>query len=389
MTGRLAGNLVVFGRVLRAAGLHVTPEQTRLFASALEQLGPDHRQDVRAAGRVIYAQSRDDAMLFDRAFDLFWQRSLAEGAPSGRLPRLKAREDLRPPPPRDSGAAIETAADALPVVRGLAPSAVERLRTRDFSDLSADEARDALRMIDRLAPRVLLRPSRRHLPARRGTRLAMRSMMRHALATGGVPLDWRWLRRTVRPRPLVVVCDISGSMEVWSRFLLRFAHALRRTGAPVEVFVFGTRLTRITRELRHRDWQQAVRRAAAMVTDWNGGTRIGASLHDLNRRWVRRAVRSGAVVMIVSDGWERDDPAVLAVEMAVLRRSCHRLIWLNPLAHQPGFAPATRGLQAALPYVDAFLPCGTLGSLEELAGLLVREGAAGTQISRIAQITQM
>ena len=159
----------------------------------------------------------------------------------------------------------------------------------------------------------------------------------------------------------MLVCDISGVMERYSRFMLRFAHALQRSGAPVEVFVFGTRLTRITRQLRARSPDAALRRVAEKVVDWSGGTRIGESLRQLNRRWVRRTVRSGAIVLLVSDGWERGDPALLAREMATLRRSCHRLLWLDPLAARPGFEPATVGLQAALPYVDELVPGGERG----------------------------
>jgi uncharacterized protein len=192
-------------------------------------------------------------------------------------------------------------------------------------------------------------------------------MLRGALGTGGEALRWRWLRRTLRPRPIVLVCDISGSMERYSRFMLRFAHALRRTGAPIEVFVFGTRLTRITRQLAARSADAALQRVADRVADWNGGTRIGESLRELNQRWVRRTVRSGALVLLVSDGWERGDPAVLAREMARLQRSCHRLMWLDPLASRAGFEPATVGLKAALPFVDDFVPCATVASLEQLA----------------------
>jgi uncharacterized protein with von Willebrand factor type A (vWA) domain len=173
------------------------------------------------------------------------------------------------------------------------------------------------------------------------------------------------------------VCDISGSMERYSRFMLRFAHALQRSGAPLEVFVFGTRLTRITRQLRVRAPDVALRRVAEKVVDWSGGTRIGESLHELNRRWVRRTIRSGAIVLLVSDGWERGDPAVLAREMATLRRSCHRLFWIDPLAARPGFEPATLGLRAALPHIDELIPAASVASLEELAGRLGADGRRG------------
>ncbi len=247
------------------------------------------------------------------------------------------------------------------------PGTVERLRTRDFGDLTPAESREADAMVAALRPRLPMRPSRRHRPARSGRRPALRAMMRRSLSTGGEALDWRWRRRDIRPRPIVLICDISGSMERYSRFLLRFGHALSRAGAPVEVFVFGTRLTRITRELRRRNADRALRDIARKVVDWSGGTRIGASLHHFNRHWVRRVMRSGAVVLLVSDGWERDDPERLGREVATLRRSCHRLIWLDPLAEQPGFEPLTRGLVAALPHVDAFVPCGDVSSLEQLS----------------------
>ena len=245
------------------------------------------------------------------------------------------------------------------------------LRTTDFANLSPDEARDAMAMLEALRPRLPMRRARRTRVGRGGHRPAARAMLRHAMSTGGEALRWRWLRRTVRARPIVLVCDISGSMERYSRFMLRFAHALQRSGAPLEVFVFGTRLTRITRQLRTRSPDAALRSVAQKVVDWSGGTRIGESLHELNRRWVRRTVRSGAIVLLVSDGWERGDPALLARAMATLRRSCHRLLWIDPLAARPGFEPATVGLQAALPYVDELVPAASVSSLEDLARRLV------------------
>jgi uncharacterized protein with von Willebrand factor type A (vWA) domain len=252
------------------------------------------------------------------------------------------------------------------------PSARETLRNADFAALTPEEARDAQAMLEALRPRLPRRRSRRSTPAQRGHRPAARRMMRRALGFGGETIEWRWLRRTSRPRPIVLVCDISGSMARYGRFMLRFAHALQRSGAPIEVFVFGTRLTRITRQLRVRSPDVALRRVAEKVVDWSGGTRIGESLHILNRKWVRRTIRSGAIVMIVSDGWERGDPALLAREMATLRRSCHRLLWLDPLASRPGFEPVTLGLRAALPYADELVPCASVRSLEVLAERLGR-----------------
>jgi uncharacterized protein with von Willebrand factor type A (vWA) domain len=367
----LMANVVRFGRLLRRAGLETDGGQTAGFLQALALLGFDHRADVRAAGRALFVRRREDIRLYEAAFDLFWRRRGGAGL-SDRLPRLRqeARRE-RPSDPAAQETGPDGGGDPLPAARPAA-SALDVLRTADFGTLTSAEARDAEAMLEALRPRLALRRSRRTRSGRSGHRPAARVMLRHALGTGGEALRWRWLRRTMRPRPIVLICDISGSMERYSRFMLRFAHALQRSGAPVEVFVFGTRLTRITRQLRIRSPEAALRRVAETVVDWSGGTRIGESLHQLNRRWVRRTVRSGAVVLLVSDGWERGDPALLAREMATLRRSCHRLLWVDPLAARPGFEPSTVGLRAALPHVDELVPAASVASLEELAGRLVR-----------------
>lgn len=366
----LIANCVVFGRLLRRAGLPVDAEQTRSFTRVLQLVDPGRKQDVKSAGRIVYVRRREDRALYDEAFELFWRRRIAGGM-QGELPRLT--QGQRQPGALDlseaggSGALRE---EPLEVVAPGAASASEVLRRADFGDLSPAEERDARRMLERLRPRLPLRPARRPLVSRRGARPALRRMLRRAMATGGQPLVWRWLRPVKRPRPIVLICDISGSMERYSRFLLRFGHTLARSGAPLEVFVFGTRLTRITRQLRVRSAEEALRRVADSVMDWSGGTRIGESLHELNRRWVRRTIRSGAVVLLVSDGWERGDPAQLGRELGLLRRSCHRLLWLNPLASRAGFEPTALGMVAALPHIDVLLPCANVASLERLGALL-------------------
>jgi uncharacterized protein len=369
----LVANLVLFGQLLRRTGLSVDADQTRRFARVLVLLGFDHRADVKAAGRTIFVRRHEERATYDAAFDLFWRRGTVLGGLSEELPRL--RQERRAPADGSLRPAVREDVEVVEVMEGTTTwagaSSLERLRTVDFAELTPDEARDAAAMLAALRPRLPVRPSRRRRLDRGGSRLAARAMLRRSLGTGGEPLDWRWQRRITRPRPIVLVCDISGSMERYSRLLLRFAHALARSGAPVEVFVFGTRLTRITRELRVRDPDLALRRVADKVVDWSGGTRIGACVGELNRRWVRRTVRSGAIVLLASDGWERDDPARLAREMATLQRSCHRLIWLDPLAGRPGFEPATQGLRAALPYVDEFVACGSVAALEQLAARLV------------------
>jgi uncharacterized protein len=361
----ITANVMEFGRLLRRAGIDVDPGQTATFLRALTLIGLDARSDVRVAGRAIFVRRAEDRPVFDAAFDLFWRRPGAPGGQGGQLPRIRQSEDRR----TASEGAAESAADqnSVATVSARAASSRELLRTVDFARITPAESRDAEAMVAALRPRLAMQRSRRSRLDRTGHRPATRSMLRSALASGGETLRWRWLRRTPRPRPIVLVCDISGSMEHYSRFMLRFAHALRRSGAPVEVFVFATRLTRITRQLGPRTADAALRRVTEKVVDWHGGTQIGESLRELNRRWVRRAVRSGAIVLVVSDGWERGDPALLAREMAILRRSCHRLIWLDPLAGRPGFVPDTVGLRAAMPYVDELVPCASVASLEEMA----------------------
>jgi uncharacterized protein len=368
----LAANAILFGRLLRRAGLAIDPEQSRTFVQVLELLGVARKQDVKTAGRVIFVRRRDDLPTYDEAFELFWRRRGATGSLGHRLPRMQQSE--RRPGALDLSDALTPAQPAkapLSVVLEGAASSTEHLRQADFGELTGAEEREALRMLAALRPRLPMRPARRGVVGRQGPRPALRQMLRRSLASGGQSLWWRWLQRGTRPRPIVLVCDISGSMERYSRFLLRFAHALARSGAPLEVFVFGTRLTRITRQLRVRSGDEALRRVAGTVVDWSGGTRIGESLRELNLRWVRRTVRSGAIVLLISDGWERGDPELLGREMARLQRACHRLIWLDPLASREGFEPATLGLKAALPYVDAFLPCASIASLEKLGKLLV------------------
>jgi uncharacterized protein len=368
----ITANVMQFGRVLRRAGLDVDPSQTATFLRALTLLDLNDRSDVRVAGRTIFVRRSEDRPIYDAAFDLFWRRPRGESGLSGRLPRIRQSEDRGTLSGGSAEAGSVDKEKLVAAVRAQAASAEEVLRTVDFAAMTPDESRDAHAMLAVLRLRLPMRRARRSRPGPSGHRPASRSMLRHALASGGETLRWKWLGRSERPRPIVLVCDISGSMERYSRFMLRFAHALQRSGARVEVFVFGTRLTRITRQLGSRSPDAALRRVAEKVVDWSGGTRIGESLRELNRRWVRRAVRSGAVVLLVSDGWERGDPGLLAREMATLQRSCHRLIWLDPLASRPDFEAATVGLRAALPYVDDFVPCATVASLEEMAERLGR-----------------
>ena len=363
----ITANVVEFGRVLRRAGIAVDPGQTATFLRALTVLGMDDRGDVRVAGRTTYVRRKEDQPIFDAAFDLFWRRPGGASRLEGQLPRIRQSEDRNDATGSLGSSHPERLEAPVATVRAGAATSREVLRSVDFAALTPEESRDAEAMLAALRPRLPMRRGRRSRRERSGHRPASRYMLRATLANGGESLRWKWLRRVPRPRPIILVCDISGSMERYSRFMLRFAHALQRSGAPVEVFVFATRLTRITRQLGLRTADAALRRVTDTVVDWNGGTRIGESLRELNQRWVRRTVRSSSVVLLVSDGWERGDPVLLANELATLRRSCHRLLWLDPLAGRPGFEPATLGLRAALPHIDDLVPCATVASLAEMA----------------------
>jgi uncharacterized protein with von Willebrand factor type A (vWA) domain len=278
----------------------------------------------------------------------------------------------RPVPPRAAvaGDAFGTSEDQDPMAVPAAYSDVELLGHKDFSQYTDAEMAIARVLIARLAQRGPTRLSRRTRPARRRSHTPdLRRVVRASLRTGGEPIQRHWRAPSTRPRPVVLVCDVSGSMTPYARMLIQYMHASVAARRRVEAFAFGTRLTRITNELGGRDHDRALERAATAVTDFAGGTRIGAALAELNREHGRRIGR-GAVVVILSDGWDRGDPDELGREMARLRRSAHRLVWLNPLAAHPEFEPLTRGMRAATPYTDELLAGNSLASLEELAVIL-------------------
>jgi uncharacterized protein with von Willebrand factor type A (vWA) domain len=393
---RLLAQSVAFGRALRAEGLGIDLGAAVDFATALTLVDMADREQVRGAGAAVFVRRRDEREVYQRVFERFWRRhgmGLAGDLPPGPLTRDDSvpgdgaeagddqrgdergsgREDVRGTPvPADADEDAPDAADVEGIVAAPdAFSASEVLRHRDFDRMTAAELRDAERLVDLLEPRLERRRTRRHELHRHGRLLAPRAMLRRNLATGGQLTEWIWRRPVRRPRPLVVLCDISGSMERHSRLLLRFIQALAASSSVrTESFVFGTRLTRVTRLLRDRDRDRALARVADAVTDWAGGTRIGESFRDFNLRWARRTLRSSGIVIVVSDGWDRGDPALVATETARLRRNCHRLIWLNPLAGTPGYQPLAAGMRAAYPYIDDFLPAGTVASLERLGQIL-------------------
>ena len=318
--------------------------------------------------RAALCSGREDLERFERAFLAVFD---APAAQTGNDPLKELGAIERAALPRmgiPDSAPAPPAGESMPVP--VAWSDVELLRLKDFAAYTGAETVLARELIARLARRGPTRLSRRTRPARRrGHAPDLRRTVRASLRTAGEPVERHWRAPTVRPRALVLVCDVSGSMAPYSRMLLQYLHACVAARRRVEAFAFGTRLTRITHELSGRDHDLAMERAAAAVVDFSGGTRIGDALAELNRGHGRRLGR-GAVVVILSDGWDRGDPQRLAAEMARLRRSAHRLVWLNPLAAHADYEPLTRGMRAAIPHTDRLLPGNSLASLEELAVIL-------------------
>jgi uncharacterized protein with von Willebrand factor type A (vWA) domain len=409
---RLLAEAVGFGRALRSAGLQIDLGAAIDFARALNLIDMGIREQVRDAGAAVFVRRKDDRDVYDRVFAQFWRRRGRKLASPNRLEAVPDadREEGEPGATDEAsegtGATMTELASIGVQLAGdveeggeidgetVSPDAWSRgevLRHRDFDRMTTAELRDAERFVDRLAPRLERRRTRRFELHPHGRRLAPRAMFRRNLATGELT-DWVWRRQIKHPRQLVVICDISGSMERHSRLLLRFAQALARANdVRTESFVFGTRLTRVTRIMRDRDRDRALARVSDAVTDWAGGTRIGESFRQFNHTWARRTLRSSGVVIIVSDGWDRGDPALVAAETARLRRNCHRLVWLNPLASAPGYQPLAAGMKAAYPFIDDFLAAGTLASLERLGEVLAgasqgsaRRGAAVTHATTVA-----
>ncbi|TMC17237.1 MAG: VWA domain-containing protein [Chloroflexi bacterium] len=254
--------------------------------------------------------------------------------------------------------------------QGTAYSAIEMLRKKDFESFTWEEVQEAKKLMAEMRWHLGQRPTHRKAPSRKGSYPDMRRIVRRNLKYGAEILELTWRETKQKPRPLVIICDISGSMSLYSRLLLHFIHTISNGLMNVEAFVFGTRLTRITRQLKKRDVDDAVRDVSRSVQDWSGGTRIGDALHYFNHYWARRVLGRGAVVLVISDGWDRGEAGVLEVEMDRLQHSCHRLIWLNPLLGSPDYRPLTIGMRTALPYIDNFLPAHNLDSLINLGNLL-------------------
>ena len=373
MSGQLLHNLLLFGRVLRRLGLDTNPGRMMDLVSALEHIEIGRRSDFYYAARALLVHEREDLPLFDEAFDLFWRKP-AEGWEAdwqGLTRRRKPSGPVVSHPPLKETAPPSTSAEPMTVLEVTRTySDRELLRHKNFAEMSAEETEAIEQMISHLLWKVSERRTRRKRPGK-GHLIDLRRTLRRSLRSEGEFLRWSYRESKWKPRPLVVIADISGSMERYTRLLLHFIYGMKAALVqPVEAFVFSTRLTRITHPLQTRDLERALHKVGQLVHDWAGGTRIGESLKTFNFEWGRRMLGRGAVVLIISDGWDRGDVELLNREMSRLKRNCHRLIWLNPLLGAPGYEPLTRGIQAALPHVHDFLPVHNLASLEDLANRL-------------------
>ena len=357
--------LVEFARELRAEGVPTGPTTASDLLEALETVGAASATDVYWAFRSLTVCERDHVPAFDRVFMRFF------ADPGEPVPVLADQTTPRTwSVSQDESAGEGDGDEPADDVSLMGASAIERLADRDFADLDEGEAAQVRALLASMVWSPSITLARRRRPSRGGDRPDLRRTLRSAVAAEGDMIRLATTERRERRRPLLFIADVSGSMERYSEMLLYFAHAGRGRLGSVEAFVFSTRLTRITRELATRRPGEAIRRVAGAVHDWSGGTRIGESLATFNREWSRRVGRGGPIALIVSDGWDRGEPELLSAEMARLRRSVHRVVWLNPLAGREGYRPETRGMRAALPHVDDFLAGGTLRDLATLVRLL-------------------
>ncbi len=358
--------LVGFARALRAAGVDAGPDRVQALLGALALLDPAGRFDVYWAGRLTLCGSRDDLERYDRVFAAYFAERDTSGPPPRPVPPARRRAFVRAPGAVPRGATRSGPDTAVPTAVRADPADV--LRHRDIAGLTAAERDQLRRLLAAFRPRGETRRSARRHPSRRGD-VDPRRTVRELLRRGGEPARLLRHTRLERPRRIVLLVDVSGSMGPYADALLRFAHAASR-GTRTEVFTIGTRLTRVTRELGHRDPDTAMAALAAAVPDWRGGTRLGELLRGFLDRWGSRGMARGAVVVLLSDGWERGDPALLAGQMRRLHRLAHRVIWANPRKARPGYAPLAAGMAAALPSVDAFVEGHSLAALERLAAVV-------------------
>src|SRR5215471_16983451 len=374
-TAQFADNIVGFARALRAAGLPVGPGAVIDAVNALRVIDIGSRADVFTTLEAIFVKRREHALIFKQAFNLFFRaaeewKHLLDSVP------LPDHAKKKPPPAsrRVQEALSQPQMTETPQVQEqelrLSVSDKEVLQKKDFAQMSAAEIAEALRAIERMKLPQAELLTRRHRPDPRGLRLDLRRTLRASLRTGGDIIDIYRLGRVEKPAPIVALLDISGSMSEYTRLFLHFLQAITDARKRVSVFLLGTRLTNVTRALRQRDPDEALARCSSSVEDWAGGTRIATSLHTFNKLWARRVLGQGAIVLLISDGLEREADARLAFEMDRLHRSCRRLIWLNPLLRFSGFEAKAQGIKMMLPHVDEFRPVHNLSSIEGLVKAL-------------------
>ncbi len=382
----LVANIMHFARTLRVAGLPIGPGKVLDALRAVEAVGLASREDFYWTLHAVFVNRQDQRELFDQAFHVFWrnpqllERMMSMVLPTMRVDPDESQETLSP---RLAEALARKATEPAGTPReqeefeidmAMTWSDREILRGMDFEKMTTAEVMAAKAAIANMTLPIMRVPTRRFRPDPAGQRIDMRGTLRAALRSGGsIPLRRRAPRR--RHPPLVILCDISGSMSRYSRMLLHFMHAITNDRDRVHTFLFGTRLTNVTRHLRHRDIDVALEKVGDAALDWSGGTRIGTSLAEFNHAWSRRVLGQGAVVLLISDGLERGDLTQLSSEMERLHKSCRRLIWLNPLLRYEGFEPRSLGMRAMLPHTDEFRSVHNLDSLEQLTETLGRPGA--------------
>jgi len=396
--GRLAENVLHFVRVLRAAGVPVGPAKVLDALAAVEAVGLANRTDFREALATVLVSRHEHQAIFEQAFDLFWrnprllERLLAALLPKVRgraeapddVPALLAQAMLPPPARHDEAVEQATELDA-----AFSFSAREVLQKKDFATMTAGELTEVRELLRTIKLPLPQRRVRRTVAAARGHAIDLRATLRRGLGASGALTPLRFRARRRRTPPLVVLCDISGSMDRYARMLLHFLHAITNDRHRVHVLTFGTRLTNITRQLRHRDVDVALARVADAVEDWAGGTRIGRCLGEFNRHWSRRLLGQNAVVLLISDGLDADAGDGLAFEAERLAKSCSRLVWLNPLLRYAGFEARPAGVRALLPHVDDFLPVHNLEKLTDLARVLAKPAARARSSNRLSMATTM
>jgi uncharacterized protein len=370
-TGNIADNVVGFARALRAAGIPVGPGAIIDAMNALQLVDIGKRGDVFTTLESVFVKRREHALVFAQAFELFFRAAEEWKHMLDSVP-LPDHARKKPPPAsrRVQEALSQPSMTEQPQAQEqdlrLSVSDKEILQKKDFAQMSAAEIAEATRAIERMRLPQAKLETRRYQPDARGLKFDMRRTLRGSLRTGGEIVDIRKLGRIAKPAPIVALLDISGSMSEYTRLFLHFLHAITDARKRVSVFLFGTRLTNVTRALRARDPDEALASCSASVEDWAGGTRIATSLHTFNKLWARRVLGQGAIVLLISDGLEREADAKLAFEMDRLHRSCRRLIWLNPLLRFGGFEPKAQGIKMMLPHVDEFRPVHNLSSIREL-----------------------